>query len=379
MSTATEIAARPTFRYGTASVNDFKLATGGRTRTGKREVTGLELNDEWMKPTKRFWNSFFQRFRISDNVFRYFEPSEVFERIAAKGNGRDRFQYCIETHPSGHNRLLGVSDPSRAPLDYDQIATVMRRHGGQKLDYDNGVITSYHAPRSGEYTFQVGGDDFQNRFVLECPIDGYTRPRVYLSLMRLVCANGAVGMAPAFRSEVQLPNKGNSRDHLYTVERVLDGYDNGDGYAALRQRFESAQRSWASVNEYLGLLRVVQKTVGGCTEGGNYAKHYRAINQMAGEVNAIYGLANMDAMSLKRQRILPTRCRVYDLLNYASEVATHHAKTGASRALQGYIGQLISEEYDMEGTAEEAADFQDFFVPTAGDQTAVAGPAPSVN
>ena len=50
---------------------------------------------------------------------------------------------------------------------------------------------------------------------------------------------------------------------------------------------------------------------------------------------------------------------------FASEAATHHATGFGSRVLQAYIGALISDEFDMEDTADEATDFNDFFI--AGD------------
>ena len=43
---------------------------------------------------------------------------------------------------------------------------------------------------------------------------------------------------------------------------------------------------------------------------------------------------------------------MYDLLNFASEMATHRATPLAGRHLQAYIGSLISDEFDMEGTAQ---------------------------
>src|SRR5262249_57426623 len=107
-------------------------------------------------------------------------------------------------------------------------------------------------------TFEVGGDGFQNKFVLDTPIDGFGRPSVYLSLLRLICSNGAVGYSPAFRSELSV---GRGNDGVaFALTRVLDGFNNEDGYAALRQRFESATKSWASGNEvsklYKGLARL---------------------------------------------------------------------------------------------------------------------------
>ena len=90
--------------------------------------------------------------------------------------------------------------------------------------------------------------------------------------------------------------------------------------------------------------------------------------KMSGRPHELYGIANLDAFSQKRQRVLPTKCRVYDLLNFASEVATHQSSPEAGLKLQAYIGDLVSDEYDMEGTAEKVKDFQDFFVAQPADR-----------
>jgi hypothetical protein len=65
---------------------------------------------------------------------------------------------------------------------------------------------------------------------------------------------------------------------------------------------------------------------------------------------------------------------VYDLLNFTSELATHHADPWTSRALQAHIGQMVSDEYDMEGTAQKMQEFNDFLIAPND-----AGPRPSVN
>ena len=49
----------------------------------------------------------------------------------------------------------------------------------------------------------------------------------------------------------------------------------------------------------------------------------------------------------------PTRC---------SEVGTHYASTEGNRVMQAFVGGLISDEYDMEGTAETTEQFSDFFI-----------------
>ena len=61
--------------------------------------------------------------------------------------------------------------------------------------------------------------------------------------------------------------------------------------------------------------------------------------------------------------MLPARCRVDDLINFASEVATHHTIADGANRMQAYIGSLISDEYDLEGTATKSKDFDAFFMP----------------
>ena len=72
-------------------------------------------------------------------------------------------------------------------------------------------------------------------------------------------------------------------------------------------------------------------------------------------------LANIDAMSVKRQRSLPVKCTTYDLLNFVSELGTHHADEHGSRAAQAWLGTLIS-EYDLENYKDSFDEFQDFFL-----------------
>ncbi|MDA8746474.1 DUF932 domain-containing protein, partial [Rubripirellula amarantea] len=186
-------------------------------------------------------------------------------------------------------------------------------------------------------------------------IDGYGHPRLFLSMLRLICSNGMVGYSRAFRSDIPI---GKEMNHCIT--RALHSFDNGDGYAALRQRFESAQNSWASVHECLQFGALLDKLSreGQLTQYGLLS----SFRTVAGDLGELYGLANIEALSDKRRRILPSQARVYDVLNFASEVATHHAKAEGANRIQAFLGSLISEEYDLEGTAEDAAEFDDFFV-----------------
>jgi len=221
---------------------------------------------------------------------------------------------------------------------------------------------------------------------MSVPIDGFGLPNIYLSLLRHICSNGAIGYAKAFRSSLAL---GTGSDNVrFSIVRALDGFGNDEGFAALRQRFEAAANSWASVHEAQSFFKLLVKlhhrnqvrvnstmidqpmvddqsihtlTVG--TRPNEIGSPViTAFHKMTGDVSQLYGLANVDALSAKRQRTLPVRCSVYDLLNFASEVATHYSMDSGARSAQAWLGSLISSEYDIEGSRDSYSDFQDFFM-----------------
>jgi hypothetical protein len=293
-------------------------------------------------------------------MFRFFSYQEVFDRVTTRAPS-ERFRYCIERRSKERAKLLAASAPDRPVIGFDDVQSLLKRYDGDKVKYSNGIVSSTHVPASGDNEFQIGGDAFKNRFVLETPIDGYGMPKIHLSLLRMICTNGAIGYSRAFRTQI---NTG--KDPLHSISRALDTYDNDNGYAALWQRFESAQNSWASLRETQTLYSLLLNlgNQGGFTTDGILKRFYA----MSGRPHELYGIANLDAFSQKRQRVLPARCRVYDLLNFASEVATHQSTPDAGLQLQAFIGSLVSDEFDMEGTGEKVKEFQDFFVSEPSDR-----------
>src|SRR6202042_3257322 len=123
-------------------------------------------------------------------------------------------------------------------------------------------------------------------------------------------------------------------------------------------------KSWASVHEANRLYKVltrarsqgelrgqaIVKAAGG--DAASETPLFAGYHTMTGDLSRIYGLANVETLSVKRQRTLPAACKVYDLLNFASEAATHHATEAGNRILQAYVGELISGEFDLEGTVD---------------------------
>ncbi len=342
------------FEYRPAKVQDFQVVQQPAGTLTAEPATTVRIDGETLLPSNRFWRSLFHRLGLSEQVFRYFSYDEVFARVVASGQN-DQLKICIERPHKGQPRLLAVSAPKRAVLKYHEANKLVEKHAGESHVYQDGIIVSRHTPRSGFNGFCIGPDQFHNRFVMEVPIDGYGQPRIYLSLLRQICENGAIGYSRAFRSDLRV-----GEDASFTLDRAMGQFDHEEGFAALRQRFESAQTSWASVLEARQLEKVLTRC-GSDLNGGSHQSLDR-LRSITGDMNAVYGLSNLDSLSQKRQRILPVKCRVYDLINFASELATHHAKSTAQMRLQAYIGSLVSDEYDLEGTATKAPDFQDLFM-----------------
>jgi hypothetical protein len=377
------------FDYDFLSVGDLRVETVEDPKTGKKTVTKVLVKDEPLNPTNRFWVSLFARYGFNSAFFKYFNHQETFERISQTEKA-DRMRLCIERDADGNGTLLGVSNPKKPIVVYDELMEMLGRYNGTSIMYHDGIVESTHTPRSGANQFQIAGDDFVNRFLLSTPVDGYGAPNIYLSMLRLACSNGVVGYTKVFRSSLAL---GKADDDVTpSMTRALDGFSNDEGYAAIRQRLKAAACSWCSVHESQELYKLLVRLhsrkaiddMGGMTlasapklasllgnpvvvsvqtpEEGVGSPILKAFHAMTGDTSRLYGLANLDALSVKRKRTLPVKCKVMDVINFATEVATHYSTPEGARMLQAFVGGLVTEEYDMEGTADKYGEFADFLI-----------------
>ncbi len=332
---------------------DYKVIPLGKLKVRQVHKSGDRLdcevrsgNDSWVHTSQRFWTSFFARFGVSDSVFKYFGHQEVFDRIVEKSPDVS-LRMTIEDGMKP--RALAVSNPDKPIIHPDQFRELSASYGGSDVAYMDGVLSSTHTPTSGEVSLRIGGDDFQNRFVLGAPVDGYGKPSIHLSLLREICSNGAIGYAPAFRTDLTVGD-----DPSYDIARALDSFDSDEGYGALRQRFDAAQISPASLHETLKLYRKIATLKDAKTILAEY-------EHVVGDVHHMYGVANLEALSDRKLRLMPAKCHVYDLLNFASEVATHRVNGQEALKLQAWLGQTVSDEYDLEGTDKRRPDFRPTF------------------
>lgn len=360
----------PRFEYGSCEVSDLtvvkRLVEQGEGKKPK-EVADLYMDGRSVIGTKRFWTSLQSNFGFSKNIFKYFSHAEVFNRIA-EVSPRSELNWCIEANGDEAN-MLAVTNPGKASLRYNDAIELINKHGGEdKYEYSDGIIQSRHFPIGNDHSYNIGGDAFENRFALDIPIDGFGNPSTYLMTMRLRCLNGNIAMTPAFRSEINIGRK----EGTFALTRVLEGYNNEDGFIALRQRYDMSQKSFASLNEvnntYKTLLRV--GNAGGIRLAGDGVSLMETaddsilgrFNKMTGDIGEMYGLANYDSMSQKKQRTLPAKCTMYDLINFITEIASHKANTEGARTLQALHGDMIANEYDLEGTCTDGKDYRTFWM-----------------
>lgn len=351
---------------------------------GGKAVTKVLIDGEAFTPTGRFWNSLYSRFQLNNSFFRFFNHEEVFKRISER-EPNNKVRIAIERNvDTGDSRLLAATGLNKPVVIYDDLLDILKVFAGDQgsIRYHNGTVVSTHTPRIGGGDFAIAGDKFSNKYELHCPVDGYGTPSVFLAMLRWVCSNGAVGFAPAFQTTLNLGGGGDNT--RYAIQRALDAFTNDEGYAMMRGKFESATRSWASVREhqelYKAMLRLQNDPV--LMENiGNWRKTnvedmalspgnalMKAFDRSLGDPYRVYN-ADPNIMGAKRQRTLPMPCKVYDMINFATELATHYVSEGAARSLQGWVGKMLTEDFDLEDSADEFQDWRDLFFHSRGDST----------
>jgi hypothetical protein len=303
----------------------------------KRLDCQVKVQNKWYGTSPRFWTSFFAKFGFSDSIFKYYDHQEVFDRIVERKPDTE-LRFCVDG-----KMALAISNPEKPLLSVAGFNKIVRSYKGKDVQYDSGVVTSTYMPTSGEHQFKIGPDAFHNRYMLEAPMDGYGKPSIYLSLLRQVCSNGAVAYAPAFRTDITVGD-----NPEYNLDRSLSSFDSDEGYSALRQRFTESQNCTASLWECMRLYKRMK--------GLEHKEAIKAFEKTVGDIYNLYGVANLDSIAEKRLRLLPAKCKVYDLINLASEVSTHHATPFEARTLEAWLGTLVSGEFDLEGTNKPSAD-----------------------
>jgi hypothetical protein len=361
---------RDAIGYGTAKLPDFGFETQ-TAKNGRVEVTQVRIGDRPFRPSPRFWSSVAANYGLGASPWRYFSPAETFARIASVHPDHG-LRFAFENHGgAGKDLLLGITRSHKPVVPYSGLLDLVQEYEGEDGSYCDGRVISFHRPTAAE-EFAVAGDQFCPRFMLSAPVDGYGKPAVYLCVLRAVCRNGLVAYANAFQSQLAVGKQADSVIH--SIARALDSYSNDEGYAAIQQRLDASTKSWASVRETVSLYKLLAKLLTHdhvrravpagdqpATEAPDGVLH--SYTWLTGDMAEMYGLANVEALPVKRQSVLPAKCSMYEMLNFATEVATHRTVTPFGKLqLQGWVGRTIADRngFDLEGTRDRLGDFAEF-------------------
>lgn len=365
----------PKIVYETIPIKDI-VCNGSYDKNGRFHTDKLLIKGARVNPTQRFWTSVCSLYGIGPSMFKWFTPEESFNRIAEKSKD-DRVKLALEMNGDEDqlgnsgvpiNQALAVSNPNKVIVHDDQAKNVFTLLKTKDLAYGEGKVFARIGLRR-DIQFDVGGDIHDGYVTCECPIDGYGKPQLFVSLLRQICTNGMVGYAKAFKTEMILGD-----DPQHTMRRNIEAYNNEDGFVTLKDRLISSQKSAASVFESATLGKAIWKlrdsdfSESFCKLPGNgdNTPHFlrnrllETLSKKTGDLRSIYGVAQIDSISEKRMKQLPTKATVYDLLCLATEVAQHQINALPGRNILSWAGAAVGAEFDLENSTSEFKDFDAF-------------------
>lgn len=308
---------------------------------GKFVLKGFEVGGKKLKVSERAHNSLLSRFGLSPSIFSVYSPAEVFERlIQRRGDTNLRWAYNAE-----EGRALAITNPLSPVVTPDELVRVLRHtdRPADTIEYEHGVFTTGHTVGAVE---NISGYEFQPRFSLEIPLDGYGEPSFYLMFERLVCTNLAVARDRAFKTSLSLGKL--QDDNSAIIRRAVDSFGNEAGFDALYNRLNTAATTVASVREVYQLRKLFANAI---LHGMNISTLLNRYEAMTGDIGAMFHAPNIHAIPPRRQTILSMRCTVADLINFATELSTHYSfmfAPGGLRAVNGWVGMMLTQNFDLE-------------------------------
>jgi len=314
--------------------------------------------------SNRFWNSWCSLYNQGRSIFDLFSHAEVFDRIYRERG--DMVRLAIETNQvsyneATHGKLLSCTSPKKPLLPLADAVALANKYEGNAVQYNEGIVTGvFDCPFPTPY--HIAGEEYKTQFMLQMPVDGYGMPQSYLTLLREICANGMVGMAKAFKTSFRL---GKGEDNILEVlDRAMITFSAEEGFHSFKTRLETAAHSWASFNE----ASCLYQTISGAMLADSLPIKERVViaekfDDMCGNPLKYYGLTGRSELSTRRAKTIPVNTTVYEMMTFASEVATHELHDPAAKnRINAWIGSTISNEYDLENTMSEFREWKDFFV-----------------
>lgn len=298
-------------------------------------IKGVKVGDRLYKLTDRFYKSLAARLGVPFGVFGLFSPHEVMDRAAERQPSLD-LRMTVDTKDG---KVLGLTENKGLPVPVNYIDHVLREDKRTRtVEYSNGEIVANLA--LDEWWSVPKDSDYQLRVQCTVPVDGLSQPDMKLSMLRQVCTNGAVAEGRLFTTKMIL--KDNSGAHF---QRLLESFSNPDGVEALQDRIQAAASTKASVGEVLALEGMISRSV---PDPKNQLLLRERLYEIADNPCVRYGVTDLTTIGLKKRSLLPVGCSVADLLNFASELGTHHREiVKEPRYIQSFFGTIMSHGCDL--------------------------------
>ena len=314
------------------------------------KIKSLVIDNSAYKLSDRFYKTLAAELGIPYGVFGFFTPLEVMERAAAKVPD---LQLRVTVDTEGR-QALGLTQNKGLPMPINYIENVL--HNDKRLtdgEYSDGVLSAmldlddpWDVPNDSTYGMRVR---------CRVPVDGVGMPDMSLATWRQGCSNGAVAETSLFRTKMEI--KDNSGEHF---RRLLASFSNPSGVEMLQERMCNAAETKASVGEVVLLEGLIRRSV---ANARNQMLLRERLNDVADNPCVRYGVTDLANIGQKKRPLLPVGCSVADLLNFASELGTHHSDLLKSDStLQSFSGTLLSKGFDLEGLYPHTARTSSFYL-----------------
>lgn len=314
------------------------------------KIKGLAIGGTTYKPSARFYKTLAAELGIPYGVFGFFTPQEVMVRAAEKEPDLP-LRVTLDT---AKEELLGLTQNKGLPMPIQYIENVL--HGDRRLrevEYADGMLSAmldldepWDVPNDSAYRVHVR---------CRVPVDGAGMPDMSLATWRQVCSNGAVAEAPLFRTKMEI--RDNNGEHF---RRLLASFSNPSGVEMLQSRMCEAAGTKASVGEVMLLEGMIKRSVASTR---NQMLLRERLDEVAGNPCVRYGVTDLANIGQKKRPLLPVGCSVADLLNFASELATHHAEMlKPDSTLHSFAGTLLSKGFDLEDLYPNVLRTSDFYL-----------------
>ena len=354
----------PIIRYATLDISKCrvdveKVQKEGRGRPSIVKTITDTKNGIILRPTPRFWKSLFAEYKLgqpSESFFDYFPYEDVFNRIKQVTDS-PLSALCVRYVP-GTTNVFDAYGLSRKNTQtrFDGIMDVLEKKRDDLKDvvFDEGIIRAIYHAKDPVAKFDVAGDKYEGQVEIEIPIDGLGNSIAYIGAERLVCRNGATAISPVFRSTFKT-----GEDGVRTVESIIEGFRNEDGFIQLKKRFENADLSYISMREVFKINKLFQHILD--REGNpKISKAVYTFSEMLGDFATELGISSFDQVSDKAAAGIPMRPTVLSMIQLLSECSSHYVSHKSGVKINTFIGSLISNNYDLELSKNHMGEYDDF-------------------